>query len=462
LSRKSGAEAERISPALKRARERNRLLEENLGRKSDQVEKLEKENERLRQEVEKLKQELARIRKPPKWAKANTSSDPKKRRGKRKGAKPGHPFHRRRRRPPIDETVVIVPERCPISGETLSFPSDSKWYSHLQIDLPEPGQAIVTEYRVGSSYCRICGRYHSASGRMPYSFYGPRLHATVAYWKYELGLTLEKIQKLLADQYQLDLSTGQLSELLRRSAQKLETSYEDLVRSLDDQPYLHADETGWRIEGDNAWLWSFSNADVSVYTIEKSRGQKVVDEVLGETFGGVLCSDFYGAYNTIDCAKQKCWAHLLRDVHELREKYPKNLEVRYFASRLKSFFRRSVQLREDRKAGETITSRLKRLHTDTYHFMVQRFRHSDLKILAKRLIKYRDELYTFVEPGLEPTNNLAEREIRPAVLMRKTSYGNRSDDGAKNQAILMSMLRTCRKRNQPFIPFATQHLSGFH
>ncbi len=100
------------------------------------------------------------------------------------------------------------------------------------------------------------------------------------------------------------------------------------------------DETGWRIDGVSSWLWSFSNETISVYVIDPSRGQGVVEEVLGEVFSGVLCSDFYGAYHKIESLKQKCWAHILRDLHNLREKYPKNLEILYFASRMKDFFDR--------------------------------------------------------------------------------------------------------------------------
>ena len=99
-----------------------------------------------------------------------------------------------------------------------------------------------------------------------------------------------------------------------------------------------------------------------------------------------------------------------------------------------------------------------RLVSDTETFMFRRFRHPKLKTLAKKMIKFRASLYTFVEHGSEPTNNNAEREIRPSVLMRKTSYGNRSNPGAKNQAILMSMIRTCHKQNINFVNFATNHL----
>jgi transposase len=181
-----------------------------------------------------------------------------------------------------------------------------------------------------------------------------------------------------------------------------------------------------------AWLWSFSNQDVSVYTIDPTRSQGVVEEILGEVFSGVLCSDFYGAYHKIESVKQKCWAHILRDLKNLRGKEPDNLEVKYFASRLKNFFDRGKVLREAKALGEDIESRMRRLKSDTESFACRKFKHPELQTLAKRLIKYRREMYTFVEKNLEPTNNNSEREIRPAD-----------------------------KRGQNFVSMATDHLAGY-
>lgn len=443
--------------ALPRAKEQIEIFEETVRRQADRIEELEKKNRRLEKENEKLKKELTAARTPPKWAKPK--KDPKRKKAK-KGPKLGHSPNLRKRPEEADETVVLIPESCPEGNGELPFPSESKWYTHFQIDLPEPGKAIVTEFVVGSSYCKGCRKYHSASdGRISHSLYGARFHATISYWKFELGLTLGKIQKLLKDQFNLDVSTGQLSEVLSRSAEKFSGSYDDLKAALRDQSHLHADETGWRVDGDNAWLWSFSSNDISVYVIDESRGQKVVEDVLGKSFGGVLTTDFYGVYNKIECDKQKCWAHLLRELHELKKKFPKNLEIIYFSSRLKSFFERGKKLREDHAARRDVETHLKRLQGDTERFAFRKFRHPKLKTLAKRILKYRGELYTFIEKNLEPTNNNAEREIRPAVLMRKTSYGNRSDRGATNQSILMTHLQTCRKRGQNFVEFATQHLA---
>lgn len=445
--------------AINRAKNKIGILEDTVKIQSGKISKLEKENDRLKSEIEQLKKELSAKRDIPKWAKANKTKA-KKKAAKKKGPKPGHPANHRPRPDKVDEKVVVFLESCPKGSGELPFPSRSKWYSHIQIDLPDPGKVIVTEFLVGSSYCRGCKQYHRAQGRVSGSLYGPRLHAQVCYWKFSLGLTLGKIKKLLIEQYSLEISTGELSEVITRTSKKFEDTYDDLRTTLHDQPHLHVDETGWRIDGDNGWLWSFSNDDISVYAIDPSRGQCVVEDILGEVFSGVLCSDFYGAYHKIDSRKQKCWAHILRDLKQLRKKEPDNLEVGYFASRLKCFFDRGKELRETYITDKNADKKLKRLKEDTYRFACRNFTHPELKTLGKRLIKYRTEMYTFVDHDLEPTNNNAEREIRPAVLMRKTSYGNRSEQGSKNQAIMMSVIRTAHKQNINFVNMAIDHLSG--
>lgn len=446
------------SKPLNKANSQIKILEESLIRQDRKIDDLKKEIEKLKIENEQLKKELSKSRVLPKWVKPN-KTDEQIKKAKKKGPKVGHAPHVRKRPENIDKTVIVVPENCPQGGGELPFPSASKWHSHVQIDLPEVGKLVITEFKVGSSYCSYCKKYHQAGGRVQGSLYGPRLHAQVCYWKYSLGLTLLKIQKLLMNQYELNISTGQLSEILSRSANKFEDAYAELKTKLREQDHLHVDETGWRVEGKNAWLWSFSNEDISVYTIGDSRGQDVVEEVLGEVFGGVLCSDFYGSYQKIKSLKQKCWVHVLRDLRVLAEKEPEDIEVQYFLSKMKGFFNRGKQLREDKANGKNIETRLKRIKNETENFAKREFKKVELRTLGKRLIKYRLEMYTFIEKNIEPTNNNAEREIRPAVLMRKTSYGNRSDRGRNNQAILMSMIRTADKIGQNFVNMATEHFS---
>lgn len=421
----------------------------------------ERENERLRQEVEQLKKKVDELEKQlssnkkPKWVKPDLNKGKKK--SKKIGAKKGHPAHVRKAvGNESDEEVTWVPEICTQHGD-LPFPS--KWHEHMQIDIPIFQPIVITKHVIGWSWCAGCKAYVSAKHeKLSYTKYGPRLHAYVTYLKLDLGMTLGKIQRLIDEQYRLKISTGVLSEMIGRCGDKFKSEYETMKKNLKNTTHLHADETGWRNGGNNEWLWSFSNDQVSVFTIHPSRAQKVVEEVLGKTYRGVLISDFYCGYNRIICEKQKCWTHLLRELHVLKEKHPKNREVWYFSERLKRFFKRACDLKEENSKGREVDRQISRLETDTIKFLAKRFENKRLKTLVKRMTKYYFELYTFIKANVEPTNNPAEREIRPAVLMRKTSYCNRSEWGKANQAILMSIISTSKKQGRNFINYAAEKL----
>jgi len=445
--------------ALPRAKNQIKILEDTVRRQSTELDKANQEISRLKKEVGKLKKELQSKRKPPKWAKfnKNKNADGSKKKGKKKGPKKDHKPHLRRRPEKVDQETTWNPLFCTHCDTDL--PEPHKWHVHYQMDLPPPSQVITTKHIVGWSWCSGCNKEVSVSDKLAASLYGPQLHAQVCYWKYELGLTFGKIQKLLLDQYNMEISRGVLSEMITRTAKKFENAYEDLKTMLMDQNHLHADETGWRVDGNNHWLWSFSNNDVSFYQIDPTRSQEVVTNVLGEVFRGVLVTDFYGAYNKIDCAKQKCWPHLLRELHELKKEYPKNKEIEDFSKQAKKFFKRGKRLQIEYEQGNDIVSKHKRLLTETDNWISRKCRSPDLKRLCKRLFKHRNEMYTFIMTGVDPTNNAGEREIRPAVLLRKISYCNRSEQGAHNQEVMMSMTRTAAKQGLSFVKMAADHLT---
>jgi transposase len=429
-------------------------LPESLNEAQAEIERLRQEVDQLQKKVDELEKQLS-AKKKPHWAKPNLNKD--KRKSKKIGAKRGHPPHVRRPvREEAGEEVTWVPEICMMHGD-LPFPS--KWHEHSQIDIPVFQPIVITKHVVGWSWCAGCKAYVSAKHeKLSYTKYGPRLHAYVAYLKLDLGMTFGKIQRLLEEQYRLKISTGVLSEMIGRCGDKFKSEYETMKKNLKNTTHLHADETGWRNGGNNEWLWSFSNDQVSVFSIHPSRAQKVVEEILGKTYRGVLISDFYCGYNRIICEKQKCWTHLLRELHVLKEKHPKNREVWYFSERLKRFFKRACDLKEENSKGREVDRQISRLETDTIKFLAKRFENKRLKTLVKRMTKYYFELYTFIRADVEPTNNPAEREIRPAVLMRKTSYCNRSEWGKQNQAILMSIIATSKKQGRNFINYAAEKL----
>lgn len=424
-------------------------------------------NRGLEKEIHRLNDVIEELMKPqqPSWVKPNLSLQPHRKRRKKLGPKPGHRPAKRTVPPEdqIDRHVALAAKHCSHCQTELPLPSS--WHTHTQIELPPIEKLVITRFYVGYSYCKGCHTMVGLSadqrqGMLAYSKYGPRLHAQIAYWKFGLGLTLGKIQKQLWDRYALHVSTGQLSEMLAKTAKSEEPLYQDLRQTLRGQHHLYVDETGWRESGDNFWLWSFSNEEFSYYRIEKSRGRKIVRNTLGRIYNGTLITDFYSAYNEIKCkgGKQKCWPHLLREVHELKETNPQDVELKSFSKRLKHCFRSASRAATRYRLGKDVEHACAILEGKTDELIKKTYQNADLNRLCKRLKRHRDELYTFIKSGVDPGNNQAEREIRPTVLMRKTSYCNRSHRGAHTQEVLMSIIRTCSKQEINYLDLATQSL----
>ena len=231
---------------------------------------------------------------------------------------------------------------------------------------------------------------------------------------------------------------------------RLKPIHQGLHRELQRSGYLHVDETGWRLDGDNQWLWNFSNNKVSVSHIDKSRGQKVLQDVLGKKFGGVLISDFLSAYNKIEAlAKQRCLVHLQRDLTRVRECLTDDMAVQRFVKRLECIINQARTLKDDyihkRVSKSRFRSKRKSLEeslddlnfSDPQHRVLQRF--------VKRLNRHKGEILTFLHyPEIDSNNNKAEREIRPNVLLRKIVFGNRSQKGIENHNVIMSVIQTAK------------------
>jgi transposase len=228
--------------------------------------------------------------------------------------------------------------------------------------------------------------------------------------------------------------------------------YDELLALIRQSAVAHVDETGWRIDTLSAWLWVFTNQDLTVYTIETGRGHEVVVQILGETFAGVLVSDCFTAYDhqaLQDWLKQKCLAHLLRDLRELNAS--KSGGAVRFARDVTTVLRAALTLRDQKPtltpadfAGQAaqLEARLDAL-IDTRRQLTD----ADNLRFAKRLRKHREHLLRFLYvDGLAATNNQAERMLRPAVITRKTGGCNRTDGGAQTHSILASVLTTCRQQ----------------
>ena len=275
-------------------------------------------------------------RKPPSWAKANRPDRPEKERRNR-----AHGFARRREEP--THRVEYATASCPDCGTLLL---DGRVRGGRQIISIPRVRAQVTEHVVLERTCRKCGQRWSPEPdwsalvvgrqRVGRQRVGISVRQEVCVLREECRLPYGVIQRYLKWRYRLCLSVGELVALVRGVARLGQEEYNRLQQEIRASPVVYGDETGWREDGRNGYLWSFSNPEVRYFLRRGSRGSKVVAEVLGDEFDGVLVSDFYGAYNVHQGLHQRCWTHLLRDIHQLKEKYPQHQGLAQWARQVRA------------------------------------------------------------------------------------------------------------------------------
>ncbi|MDR2440978.1 MAG: IS66 family transposase [Planctomycetaceae bacterium] len=242
--------------------------------------------------------------------------------------------------------------------------------------------------------------------------------------------------------------------------------YDEIGDLLRHSAVLHADETGWRVNGKTYWLWCFTTQDATYFVIDRSRASPVVLRFLKNVFNGILVTDFWGVYNAVVCAgKQKCLVHLLRELKKVTKYSDKSVHWLLFSKRLKRILRDARRLCGEReKMPESDYERLRnRLEQRLTKLLEQEWNNADAKRLVKRLRRHRNELLTFLYyKDLPFDNNHTERVIRGGVVMRKNSYCNRSLKDAETQAILMSIFRTLKQRNYKNINIIIDAIKIYH
>lgn len=383
------------------------------------------------------------------------SSVPKK--AAKRGRKGGHIGTTRARPETWDNEKSHTTSCCPHCDSKVKPLTDASGCQTLRFRFTEDvvfGESQTTRHEIGQYWCRSCERKVEpvVVDALPGDRLGIQLLCLTALQHYLHGVTVSKIVELLHQQHGIKVTGGALVKGWQRLAALLSVDYEKLVKEIRQAGALHADETGWRVNGSRHWLWCFCTKREVVYFIDKSRSSSVVIEVLGEEFGGVKIHDFYGAYNALWSEEtQYCIAHLLREFKKVRAKDPEGLtdEFLSFERRIKRLVRDAIHFAAGnhdpparRAARQRFEKRLLKITDPTYE-------HPDAERLAKRLSKTYLDIFTFVTaPGVDPTNNWAETNIRPAVIIRKNSYGNASRAGADTQAVLMSLLRTMKLRGQ--------------
>lgn len=375
---------------------------------------------------------------------------PSKRTGGKPGARKGHPGHRRAPAPPDERVEAAELKTCPECAHEVRPARRRR--TRIVEDMPEDTSLTATEYTIPRHWCPSCRRHvePKVSAALPKCAIGNRLAAMTTVFHYGLGLTVDQTRDVLLSPMRTTVSAGGLVDLWRRVAGVLAPWYEQIADDVKNSAVLHADETGWRVDGKTNWLWCFANDRSCCYMIDPSRGSPALASFFTEDFDGVLISDFWSAYGRIEAGdRQRCLAHLLRELNDIDERKPPNAgEWSAFSTKLRRLIRDGIDLRRrDGFTPERYASRIERIDARLMALAQAEYSDPDASRLAARLLRHRDELFTFLDrPEADWNNNLAERMIRPAVVLRKGSQCNRSDRGAATQAVLMSVHRTLKLR----------------
>ena len=378
-----------------------------------------------------------------------------KKRSKRPGAKRGHPGSRRKPPEPTRREEHPPLKTCPDCGGEVGPVTERRFRLIEEIVETRPE---VTEHSIPRHWCPKCRKLVEPPvvDALPGARFGHRVTTLTAWLHYGLGMTISQIVEVLDKSMRFEVSQGGLVDAWQRIAGIFESWHDQIGETVRKSGKLHADETGWRVNGRTHWLWCFTTDRATYYMIDRSRGSPALTKFFTETFDGVLITDFWSAYNIVDCAaRQACLPHLFRELEKVDAEDDSPGWIA-FRKKLKRLLRDAVRL--DARRGELSVERFalrRRLLDRRRDELLQTpWENANARRLIKRLRRYCDALFTFVDHAEVPCdNNRAEREIRPAVIIRKNSLGNRSAKGAHVQSILMSIYRTLKLRGHD--PLAT-------
>lgn len=371
-----------------------------------------------------------------------------RRRRRKPGRKRGHRGAGRQRPERIDRTEVHPLETCPHCQTDLSKRDVVRTRARFIEDLPPIVTAEVTEHHIGGKWCPTCKKIvdPQVTDALPGARIGLRLMVLSAFLHYGIGVSVSNTVRLVRVFCGVKLTPGALPQMWARLAGILRPEYDRIGQQARESAVLNADETGWRENGRTLWLWAFAGKDFCYYHIDPSRSSKVLKKFFGKFFHGILCADFWGAYNKLlALAKQRCYFHLFTELEKVDDKNT-SLAWKRWCKKLSRLLWDAIRLweRHESLSKTTYERRKNRLARRLAAFLAADSPDADAQRLLKRLRRHRNELLTFLDhpDTVTPYNDLGERSMRPAVLQRKVCQQNRSLRGRETQAIFLTLLRT--------------------
>jgi transposase len=382
--------------------------------------------------------------------------------GRRPGGQPGHEGHARGSVPvgEVDVVIPVKPEHCrrcqqPLQGE------DAQPQRHQMTEIPTV-KPVVTEYQLHQLVCPACGEATRAElpPGVPRGEFGPRVQAITALCTGAYHLSKRTTQNVLADLFGVALGLGSIANLEQATAQAVAEPVAEARAYVQAQPAAHLDETGWREGQQRAWLWTAVTTWVTVFVVRRSRSGKVARELVGEHFWGWLVTDRWSAYTWYPTwRRQLCWAHLLRDIEAMIARGGRSQEIgEALQAQARQMFHWWHRVRDGTLAHPTF---------GRYMWPVRREMEQLLEAgqtcgvpktegTCREILKLRQGLWTFVRhERVEPTNNAAERAIRPGGLWRKGSFGTQSPEGSRFVEAMMTVVATLKQQHRNVLDYVT-------
>jgi transposase-like protein len=435
---------------------RIRELENELNKANEKIIKLERENEELKRHLIEFKSMLEKHQSIIE----QTFKPDRKKRQKKPGAKPGHKGYSRPLPDHVNEEVDLSLRVCPDCGSELS--ETQQIYPHYVEDIMPPQQSYVKKYNIHKKYCTECKKlvYPKPIDVIPNCRFGLTLMLFVCFQKFGLALPYNKIAFELLAYFGIKVSEGELCQMVQKIAELFGDKFDELKEKMKRLNAVNVDETGWRINGRNQWLWAFISKEIAMFKISKSRSRKVAEDFLGD-FDGVVGTDFYPSYDSLIYEQQKCWVHLLRETSKLAKKDDASYEAKEMHKKLKRLHRDAKRFKEsnpnDNEKEYAVKRFLKRLDIITG----MDYNDENCQRIAKRLLKNRENMFRFIYmDDVEPDNNGAERGIRPHVVIEKISGGNRSEKGARAHEVMMSIIETYKLQGLNFFEKGISYLQN--
>lgn len=423
------------------------------------VEQLKLENELLKAKIRKLEAQLAQYE--------NAHTPPSLRRGRNRkkdgdnrgnpGQKIGHKGVTRPYAKP-DRQIDVKADRCPDCGAELGTPFRIE--SKVIEEIPDPQPIVVTEYKIAHYRCPCCFKeVVGKDANCPHEGkFGNNTIAQATLLKYEDRLPHRKIQAALKRQHGLEISPATIFHLTCRAAEAVQYDYNAILSRIRDAPILYVDETGVHVQGEKHWIWTFTTPFETFIVIRKSRGTKVLLEVLTRRFKGIIVCDGWKPYARFTKRLQRCWAHLLRESKDLSERFVEALPLH---NALKELYESLINALENDPPLEVRMNLCHSARESLLHWIAQEYFEVKVKKFVGKISNGFDYWFTFiVNPGVEATNNRAERALRPHVVLRKILGTLRNNKGTSIHERIMTALATWGQRGLDSLQMLTARLAS--